>query len=179
MQSIPRSMAFILAGALLLLFTCLAALFMLDGKPTHSSWLYNATGYQQAVYRGQQNDKPRLLWLEQSEACPRCAQLDQRLWQDPHFMQELGSWQLIRLQQDADAATAELIARYAGEAELPVVILEQAAVSRYQTIHFNRELTAFSLAADPKTAALPLDAEHLQQALTNWLRTTQSPSQFP
>ncbi len=179
MQSIPRSMAFILAGALLVLFTCLAALFMLDGKPAHNRWLYNATGYQQAVYRGQQDDKPRLLWLEQREACPRCAQLDRRLWQDPHFMQELGGWQLIRLQQDADAATAELIARYAGEAELPVVILEQAAVSGYQTVHFNRELTAFSLAADPKTAPLPLDVEHLQQALANWLRTTQSPSQFP
>jgi len=169
-----------IAGALLLLLACLGALLMLDGQParTSSGWLYNAAGYQQAVYRGQQNGKPRLLLLE-SKGCLRCQQLERQLWQDPVLIQELGSWQLVRLQQDADPATAQLIDRFRGKAELPLVILERAAVSNYQTLYFNRDLTAFSLAADPMTAAQPLDANHLQQALQRWQQQGQFPNQLP
>lgn len=180
MPSISHSMKLTIVGALLLLLACLGALLMLDGQPARTSagWLYNAAGYQQAVYRGQQNGKPRLLLLE-SNACPRCQQLEHQLWQDPVFIRELGSWQLVRLQQDADPATALLIDRYRGKAELPLVILERAAVSNYQALYFNRDLTAFSLAADPTTAAQPLDTHHLQQALQRWQQQSQFPNQLP
>ncbi len=180
MPSISHSMKLTIAGAFLLLLACLCALLLLDGQPARTSarWLYNAAGYQQAVYRGQQNDKPRLLLLE-SRSCPRCQQLEQQLWQDPALVQELDDWQLVRLQQDADPATALLVDRLRGKAELPLVILERAAVSGFQAIYFNRDLTAFSLADDPATAVQSLDANHLQQALQHWLQQGQSPNQLP
>ncbi len=180
MPSISHSMKLTIAGAFLLLLACLGALLLLDGQPARASagWLYNAAGYQQAVYRGQQNDKPRLLLLE-SNACPRCQQLEQQLWQDPALVQELDDWQLVRLQQDADPATGLLVDRLRGKAELPLVILERAAVSGFQAIYFNRDLTAFSLADAPATAAQPLDTHHLQQALKHWLQHGQPPNQLP
>jgi len=180
MPSISHSMKLTIAGAFLLLLACLGALLLLDGQPARASagWLYNAAGYQQAVYRGQQNDKPRLLLLE-SNACPRCQQLEQQLWQDPALVQELDDWQLVRLQQDADPATALLVDRLRGKAELPLVILERAAVSGFQALYFNRDLTAFSLADAPATAAQPLDTNHLQQALKHWLQHGQPPNQLP
>lgn len=180
MPNIPHSMKLTIAGAFLLLLACLGGLILLDGEPpqSHLSWLFNAAGYQQAVYRGQQNGKPRLLLLE-SKACPRCQQLEQRLWQDPALLKELGSWQLVRLQQEADPATAQLIERYRGQAKLPLVILERAVISGHQALYFNRDLSAFSLAATPGAAPLPLDATHLQQALQHWLRYSQPPNQLP
>ena len=181
MQKLSLNMKIMMGSSLLLLIACLLALFALDGQPRGKQlrWLHNAAGYQQAVYRAQQSGKPLLILLDRAD-CSRCQQLEQQLWQDPALLQGLEEWQLVRLQQDADAATALLVNRYKGSADLPLVILERTAEEARQPLYFNRELTEFSLANNPSRAAQPLSALRLLQALTQWLQQpVQSPIQAP
>ncbi len=181
MQKLSLNMKIMIGSSLLLLIACLLALFVLDGQPRDKKlrWLHNAAGYQQAVYRAQQSGKPLLIWLDRAD-CSRCQQLEQQLWQDPALLRGLNDWQLVRLQQDADTATALLVNRYKGAAELPLVILERTAEEAQQPLYFNRDLTEFSLANNPSHAAQPLDTTRLLQALTQWLRQpAQSPIQAP
>ncbi len=181
MQKLSLNMKIMMGSSLLLLIACLLALFALDGQPRGKQlrWLHNAAGYQQAVYRAQQSGKPLLILLDRAD-CSRCQQLEQQLWQDPALLQGLEEWQLVRLQQDADAATALLVNRYKGSADLPLVILERTAEEARQPLYFNRELTEFSLTNNPSRTAQPLSASRLLQALTQWLQQpVQSPIQAP
>ncbi len=181
MQKLSLNMKIMIGSSLLVLIGCLLALLALDGQPRDKQlrWLHNAAGYQQAVYRAQQSGKPLLILLDRAD-CSRCQQLDQQLWQDPALIQGLNEWQLVRLQQDADAATVLLVNRYKGSADLPLVILERTAEEARQPLYFNRDLTEFSLADNPSRAAQPLSASRLLQALTQWLQQpVQSPIQAP
>ena len=162
------------------LIACLLALFTLDGpsRGNPPSWLHNAAGYQQAVYRAQQNGKPLLILLDSAD-CARCHQLEQQLWQDSALHSGLNDWQLVRLQRVADAATAQLVSHYQAAAELPLVILERAPQGATQPLYFNRTLSQFSLGADPDLAAQPLETPRLLKALAQWLQAHQSPTQEP
>lgn len=180
MQKLSLNMKIMIGSSLLLLIACLLALFTLDGlsrgKPIN--WLHNAAGYQQAVYRAQQNGKPLLILLDSAD-CARCHQLEQQLWQDPALHSGLNDWQLVRLQRDADAATAQLVSHYQGSAELPLVILERSPQGATQPLYFNRTLSQFSLATDPNLAAQPLETPRLLKVLAQWLQAHQSPTQEP
>ena len=124
------------------------------------------------------HDKPLLILLDSAD-CARCRQLEQQLWQDPALHSGLNDWQLVRLQRDADAATAQLVSHYQGSAELPLVILERSPQGATQPLYFNRTLSQFSLATDPNLAAQPLETPRLLKALAQWLQAHQSPTQEP
>ena len=180
MQKLSLNMKIMIGTSLLLLIACLLALFTLDGlsRGNQLSWLHNAAGYQQAVYRAQQNGKPLLILLDSAD-CARCHQLEQQLWQDSAQHPGLTDGQLVRWQRDADAATAQLVSHYQGAAELPLVILERAPQGATQPLYFNRTLSQFSLGADPDLAAQPLETPRLLKALAQWLQAHQSPTQEP
>lgn len=161
-----RPWALVIAGAVLLAGVAVTTLGWLDTRQAAAGgWLYNANGYQQAVYRATQNGKPLLLWLQQGD-CMRCQQLEQ-LWQTPQWQESTRDWLRVRLDGDADIATAQLLERYHQQAEFPVWILERTPQGETTALYFNADMTAFRVGAHGQT--MTLTAEQLKAALDSWL----------
>ena len=158
--------ALVISGAVLLAGVAVTTLGWLDTRQAAAGgWLYNANGYQQAVYRATQNGKPLLLWLQQGD-CMRCQQLEQ-LWQTPQWQESTRDWLRVRLDGEADIATAQLLERYHQQAEFPVWILERTPQGEATALYFNADMTAFRVGAHGQPMALT--AEHLKAALDSWL----------
>lgn len=105
--------------------------------------------------------------------------MEQQLWQDSALHSGLNDWQLVRLQRDADAATAQLVSHYQGAAELPLVILERAPQGATQPLYFNRTLSQFRPGRRSQPRRQPLETPRLLKALAQWLQAHQSPTQEP
>lgn len=176
-----RPWAQIIASALLLGVAAIATLGWLDTRhAADAGWLYNANGYQQAAYRATQSGKPLLLWLQQGQ-CRRCEQLEQR-WRDNNWQELTRDWLRVRIDGDADVATAQLLAHYRQQAALPVWILEHTPQGEFTPIYFNASLTEFRIGSSG--APQRLTAETLKEALDSWLldtsdETASSPASLP
>lgn len=179
MKIVLRQWQAVLFGAALALLASLLALFWLDkgSEDAQRPWFYNAAGYQQASNQAQQDGKPLLIWLV-SRQCQLCPQREQELWPNAGSASRLNGWQMVRLEQEADPATAQLLESFIAPGDkLPLLILEAKPQGERQKVQFDPSLQHFRLVG---TAAnwRPLSLGGLAQLLTSY-QQAQLESQSP
>lgn len=170
-----------LVVATLALLASLLALFWLDrgSVGAQSPWFYNAAGYQQASYKAQRNVTPLLIWMVNRD-CLLCSQREKEWWPNSAERPSLNGWQMVRLEREADPATAELVESFLEPGDkLPLLILEASPQEERQRVELDAGLQHFRVTdAEATSAWQPLNRETLQQLLLEY-REAQLASQSP